>query len=200
MGDSMPVFQARKLRLINEATCPRSDRYDVAKPGFKPRTVWLQSLGHGSWSGAWGLCHTPQQVSTSPEGLDTVPWEGSAIPEFGGRPPPQHTLPWSRKWQPTSVFLPEESHGEGSLVGYRVHRVAKSQTQPKQHTCTPRSLSCLIPCWHHNKAQWLLGTSDLIRGPSARYLLLHSPFSAPVTGNDFQFPQEVILLAPDPCW
>ena len=35
----MPVFQARKLRLINEATCPMSHRYDVAKPGFKPRTI-----------------------------------------------------------------------------------------------------------------------------------------------------------------
>ena len=25
---------------------------------------------------------------------------------------------WSRAWQPTSVFLPGESHGEGSLAGY----------------------------------------------------------------------------------
>ena len=27
-------------------------------------------------------------------------------------------IPWRRTWQPTSVFLPEESHGQGSLVGY----------------------------------------------------------------------------------
>ena len=27
-------------------------------------------------------------------------------------------LPWRRAWQPTSVFLPGESHGQGSLVGY----------------------------------------------------------------------------------
>ena len=29
------------------------------------------------------------------------------------------------KWQPTSVFLPEKSHGQGSLVGYspKTHRV-----------------------------------------------------------------------------
>ena len=27
-------------------------------------------------------------------------------------------LPWSRKWQPTPVFLPGESHGQRSLVGY----------------------------------------------------------------------------------
>ena len=27
-------------------------------------------------------------------------------------------ISWSRKWQPTSVFLPEEFHGQRSLVGY----------------------------------------------------------------------------------
>ena len=27
-------------------------------------------------------------------------------------------IPWSRAWQPTPVFLPGESHGQGSLVGY----------------------------------------------------------------------------------
>ena len=25
---------------------------------------------------------------------------------------------WRRKWQPTPVFLPGESHGQRSLVGY----------------------------------------------------------------------------------
>ena len=32
--------------------------------------------------------------------------------------------PWRRKWQPTPVFLPGESHGQRSLEGY-VHVVAK---------------------------------------------------------------------------
>ena len=27
-------------------------------------------------------------------------------------------IPWRRKWQPTLVFLPGESHGQRSLVGY----------------------------------------------------------------------------------
>ena len=27
-------------------------------------------------------------------------------------------IPWRRKWQPIPVFLPEESHGQRSLVGY----------------------------------------------------------------------------------
>ena len=25
---------------------------------------------------------------------------------------------WRRKWQPTTVFLPKESHGQRSLAGY----------------------------------------------------------------------------------
>ena len=27
-------------------------------------------------------------------------------------------IPWRRKWQPTPVFLPGESHGQRSLGGY----------------------------------------------------------------------------------
>ena len=27
-------------------------------------------------------------------------------------------IPWSRKWQPTPVFLPGKFHGQRSLVGY----------------------------------------------------------------------------------
>ena len=44
--------------------------------------------------------------------------------DAGGR-----RMPWRRAWQPTSVFLPRESHGQRSLVCYIVHRVAESWTQ-----------------------------------------------------------------------
>ena len=27
-------------------------------------------------------------------------------------------IPWRRAWQPTSVFLPGDPHGQGSLAGY----------------------------------------------------------------------------------
>ena len=37
-------------------------------------------------------------------------------------------FPWRRKWQPTPVFLPGESHGQRSLVGYSSWD-RKSQTQ-----------------------------------------------------------------------
>ena len=41
--------------------------------------------------------------------------------EGGGRlgfDPWVRKIPWSRKWQPTPVFLLGESHGQWSLVGY----------------------------------------------------------------------------------
>ena len=39
---------------------------------------------------------------------------------------------WRRKWQPTPVLLPGESHGQRSLVGYSP-RVTKSQTRLHFH-------------------------------------------------------------------
>ena len=35
---------------------------------------------------------------------------------------------WRRKWQPTLVFLPGESHGRRSLVGYSSLGCKKSDT------------------------------------------------------------------------
>ena len=35
---------------------------------------------------------------------------------------------WRRKWQPTPVFLPGESQGQGSLVGYRLWGRTESDT------------------------------------------------------------------------
>ena len=45
-------------------------------------------------------------------------------------------IPWKRAQRPTPVFLPEESHGQRSLAGYKVHRVAKrsDMTGVTQHT------------------------------------------------------------------
>ena len=44
------------------------------------------------------------------------------LPAMQARPgynPCVGKIPWSRKWQPTPVFLPEKSDGQRSLVGYR---------------------------------------------------------------------------------
>jgi len=62
-------------------------------------------------------------------------------------------IPWRRKWQPTSVFLPGKSHGQRSLVGY-------SPWVPKESALTelmsrmqgikiPHAMEQLSPV-HHN--------------------------------------------------
>ena len=42
-------------------------------------------------------------------------------------------IPWRRKWQPTPVFLPGESHGRRSLVGYSPWGHKESDTTERLH-------------------------------------------------------------------
>ena len=58
------------------------------------------------------------------EGLD--PWVGR--------------IPWRRTWQPTSVFLPEESHEQRSLAGYSPWGCEElDMTEATQHAHTQSS-------------------------------------------------------------
>ena len=41
-----------------------------------------------------------------------------SLPQRPGFDPCVGKIPWRRKWQPTPVFLPGESHGQSSLIGY----------------------------------------------------------------------------------
>ena len=52
-------------------------------------------------------------------------------------------IPWRRKWQPTPVLLPGETHGGRSLVGYSPWRRKESDTLEKdlcQHARVPRTV------------------------------------------------------------
>ena len=45
-------------------------------------------------------------------------------------------IPWRRKWQPTLVFLPEQSHGQRSLAGYSpwdLREMDTTTTEQQQH-------------------------------------------------------------------
>ena len=45
-------------------------------------------------------------------------------------------IPWRRKWQPTPVFLPGESHGQRSLASYSPWGHKESNTTEwLEHTC-----------------------------------------------------------------
>ena len=45
-------------------------------------------------------------------------------------------VPWRRKWQPTPVFLPGESHGRRSLVGYSPRGCKESESEVSDFTFT----------------------------------------------------------------
>ena len=45
-------------------------------------------------------------------------------------------IPWRRKWQPTLVFLPGESYGQRSLVGYSPQGHKESDMTKQLHTYT----------------------------------------------------------------
>ena len=47
---------------------------------------------------------------------------------------PGRKIPYSRKWQPTPVFLPEESYGQRSLAGYSPWGYKELDTTEHVHT------------------------------------------------------------------
>ena len=53
-------------------------------------------------------------------------------------------IPWRRAWQPTPVFLPGESHGQRSLVGYSPWGCKESDTteQPSTYTHMQEKTQC----------------------------------------------------------
>ena len=55
-------------------------------------------------------------------------------------------IPWGRAWQPNPVFLPEESHGQRSLVGCSPWgHTELDTTEATEHT----HLTCLNSKWIH---------------------------------------------------
>ena len=67
---------------------------------------------------------TPLQYSSLENPMDRGAWwaavhgvakSGTQLSDF-----PFTFMHWRRKWQPTPVFLPGESQGQGSLVGYHL--------------------------------------------------------------------------------
>ena len=64
-----------------------------------------------------------------------------------GFDPRARKIPWSRKWQPISVFLPGKFHGQRSLVGY-------SPWSCKELDMTER-MCTHIRCWLYFSSQFL---------------------------------------------
>ena len=68
-------------------------------------------------------------------------------------------IPWRRTWQPTPVFLPGESHGQRSLVGYSPQGHQESEmTEVTWHTGNHTGRGHLLYSAHQFKCQSLLET------------------------------------------
>ena len=70
--------------------------------------------------------------------------------------------PWSRKWQPTPVFLPGEFHGQRILVGYRWGRKELETTEwinlwNKQFWLFPDFILLVFLCIKTNQCECLRG-------------------------------------------
>ena len=83
-------------------------------------------------------------------------------------------IPWRRKWQPTLVFFPGESHGQRTLVGYTPwgHQRVRHDLATKQ---PQQNLS--LNEFYHNLFLRLLSFTHLWHFARKKiFLLLFSPF------------------------
>ena len=95
-------------------------------------------------------------------------------------------IPWRRKWQPTPVFLPGESHGQGSLASCSLWgRKELDTTQAIQHACTAWWLRLINAYWmtvvhvnHNNLEECEL----LFQQPSENVIRCLGRCRAPLTG------------------
>ena len=58
-------------------------------------------------------------------------------------------FPWKRKWQPTPVFVPGESHGQRSLVGYNPWGCKESDMTDRLSTHVYEVMNILIDYSNH---------------------------------------------------
>ena len=74
-------------------------------------------------------------------------------------------ISWRRKWQPTPVFLPGESHGQRSLVGYgpQGHKESDMIEVTWHAQGKPMSLNAMNMTWFNYQKQFR--TCPLTRHP-----------------------------------
>ena len=73
-------------------------------------------------------------------------------------------IPWSRKWQPTPIFLPGKFHGQRSLVGY-------SPWGPKESDATEQECTSFLCC---NLKSTSMQQSDHGLNPLLTFFQAHS--------------------------
>jgi len=82
-------------------------------------------------------------------------------------------FPWRSAWQPTPVFLPEESHGQRSLTGYSQEGCKESQmTKVTYHTCTCPTITVLYrKVFKYGEPNGMLAFSPFLHWRLSRFSL-----------------------------
>ena len=137
------ILQARMLEGIQVKRSPFPSPGDLPNPGIKPRTPTLQAdslpaetqgkpknTKVGSLSLLQGISQPRYRtvLSCIAGGFFTnwaIRVNAGDVRDCGFNPW-VGTIPWRRAWKPTPVFLPGESHGQRSLVGYSPYRPKES--------------------------------------------------------------------------
>ena len=95
-------------------------------------------------------------------------------------------IPWRRKWQPTPVFLPGESHGQRILVGYSPWGRKGSDTT-EQLTLTeyhPSDIPIKAACWIVDSS-WALSSHTGLSLPDPH---LYGTWNIPLWYKETQAP------------
>ena len=131
--------------------------WEISKQFFFKKNTWIQDT-----------------VS----GFGSQPWLWTEIKGWFFFKSELNTKSWIRKWQPTSVFLPGESHGQRSLADYspwgRNSRTRLSDMLAKSSRNVHINTDCWFSRWRRNKGS---------KAPLARTFwekLFQGPFLFPV--------------------
>ena len=97
----------------DDSHLPRSEQGFSSNSVFIWRRQWQAHSSTLAWRIPW--TEEPGRLQSMGSLRDGHDWVTSLLPF--------NFMHWRKKWQPTPVFLPEESQGQGSLVGCRLHRI-----------------------------------------------------------------------------
>ena len=96
---------------------------------------------------------------------------------------------WRRKWQPTPVLLPGESHGQRSLVGYSPKGCRVGHCWEAKHACMLMKILRILPVLHLSTRNTLsIYNKHMFRKTSVSALLnMPKPLTVWITINRGKF-------------
>ena len=122
---------------------PHPPSGDFPYPGIEPKFLTSPTLAGGFFNSSTIWEAQVQQNKVCLQGASQAALGVKNLPANTGRHKRQEFKPWVRKilcrqaWQPTPGFLPGESYGQRSLVGYSPQGGRESNTtEVTEHACT----------------------------------------------------------------